>query len=300
MMDDMGSADQAARLRQLFGKQGVASSTPREGTRVLAVSGGKGGVGKTNVTANLAIAFAAMGLKVAVLDADWALANIDILLGFNPRYTMEHVLDGSMSVGEIIMDGPGGIKVVPAASGVQHLSHLDERQRNHLFNALQVLEKHFNNLLIDTAAGMSDEVITILRASGEVIIVTNPEPPAFVDSYALIKHLLSHRKAPRLRLVVNQVRNEAEALGVYDRIAKTVDKFLSGTVEYLGYVAEDEAVKKSVRERKPFILQYPNSRASRCVAGLAQRLARDGASPAGEQQFWNNLKNVIKGRAAAR
>lgn len=288
----MGSPDQAARLRQLFGSRPQAPAPASMGARVLAVSGGKGGVGKTNVAANLAIALASLGKRVAVLDADYALANIDILLGFSPRYTIESVLEGERGVAEILVDGPGGIKVVPAASGVQKLTRLSDRQLNHLFNALQILEKHFDQLIIDTAAGMSEEVMSILRAAGEVLVVTNPEPPAFVDSYALIKHLMQVNPRARVRIIVNQSTNEAEALQVFDRIAKTVAKFLNKKVEYLGYVAEDVHVRKAVRLRRPFILQYPNSAASRCIIGLAQKLLGEtnNGAPAG---FWHNLRSVL-------
>jgi flagellar biosynthesis protein FlhG len=270
---------------------------PIDGARAIAVSSGKGGVGKTNVTANLAIAFAAQGKRVVVIDADYALANIDILLGFNPKYTIEHVLDGSMSIGEIIMDGPGGIKVVPAASGVQRLAQLDEEKLNKLYNALQLLEKHFDYLLIDTAAGIGETVTSILHAAGEVLIVTNPEPPAFVDSYALIKHLISTGDKTRIRLVVNQVSSEDESDAVYGRIEKTVSKFLERQVEYLGYVIDDDNVKKAVRQRRPFILQYPNSVASRCISTLANRLLNEKERQKGGT-FLSSLKETIGKQSA--
>jgi len=291
------SGDQASRLRSLFHKgQGVApqQTAQASGTkraRVIAVSSGKGGVGKTNIAANLAIAMASAGRKVALLDADYALANVDILLGFNPRLTIEHVLSGERSIGEIMIDGPGGIKIVPAASGVQNLAQLNGQQQNLLIKSLQLLEGYFDVLVLDTAAGIADEVVSVLRAAGETLVVTNPEPPAFVDSYALVKHMLSVQSDYRLRILVNQVESEQEARAVFDRISKTVVKFLKGKVEYTGYVLEDGAVKKAVRARKPFYLQYPDSRASACIQSLAYRMLKENTSQ--QQGFAARLKGLV-------
>ncbi len=296
----MGEADQAARLRQMMRERSEVPPQAAEDegpgpARVMAITSGKGGVGKTNFAANLAIAFAALGRRVAVVDADYALANIDILLGFNPSYTIEHVLSGERSLGEIIVEGPGGIKVVPAASGVQNLSHLSERQRNLLFNALQVIEKRFQHVLIDTAAGISDNVISLLRSAGEVLVVTNPEPPAYVDSYALIKHLLSVQGDARVKVVVNSAESEADAADVFDRIADTVWRFLKRRIGYLGFVSRDDSVRKAVRGRRPFILAYPNSPASRCITALAHKLLESGAGRRGPG-FWQKLAGVLGGQ----
>ena len=292
----MGSADQASRLRALV-QQETESPGSERWASTIAVTGGKGGVGKTNMTANLAIALASLGRRVAVLDADYALANIDVLLGFTPRFTIEHVLNGQMSVGEILVEGPGGIKVVPATSGMQHLSQLSEAQQNKLFNALQVMEKHFQHLLIDTAAGISDNVLSILRAANEVIVVTNPEPPAFVDSYALIKQLLSEQRDARVRMIINSVSDEAEARSVFERISTTLYRFQKARIEYLGYVLEDANVRRAVKRQRAFILQYPGSPASRCVSEIARKLV-DGAPKRKAAGFWERLMRVIGGEAA--
>jgi flagellar biosynthesis protein FlhG len=294
----MGTIDQASRLRQLMQQDSPRDGRGREMAASIAVTGGKGGVGKTNVTANLAIALAMLGRRVAVLDADYALANIDVLLGFSPRFTIENVLSGERGIGEIIVEGPGGVKVIPAASGLQHLAQLTPEQQNKLFNALQVMEKHFHHMLIDTAAGISDNVMNILHSAADVLVVTNPEPPAFVDSYALIKHLLSEQKDARVKLIVNSVRDEDEAMDVYERISTTLFRFQRVRIEYFGYVVDDDNVRKAVRRQRPFVLQYPNSPASRCISALARKLyasAEDGRGGAG---FWERLMKVL-GRAAA-
>lgn len=290
------SGDQASKLRNLFQKGSgqrpkLPGSGPLNSCRVVAVSSGKGGVGKTNIAVNLAIALTSLGKKVALLDADYALANVDILLGFNPQLTLEHVLSGQRSVGEILIDGPGGVKIVPASSGVQNLSHLDSRQENMLFQALQMLERYFEILVIDTAAGINDDVITILRSAAEALIITNPEPPAFVDSYALVKHVHGFDPSYRFKLLVNQVSHEQEALSVYDRISKTVQKFLRGRIDYFGYVTEDQSVKKAVRMRKPFYLQFPSSSASVCVQNLAVKLLKDRTSD--DMTFSGRLQGMM-------
>ncbi len=294
----MSIVDQASRLRQMVEQESTREAGGLGRAVSIAITGGKGGVGKTNVTANLAIALSLLGRRVAVIDADYALANIDVLLGFSPRFTIEHVLSGERGIGEIIVEGPGGIKVVPAASGMQDLAQLSSEQQNKLFNALQVMEKHFQHLLIDTAAGISDNVINILRSATYVIVITNPEPPAFVDSYALIKHLLSEQRNARVKLVVNSVRDEEEALGVYERISTTLHRFQRVKIEYFGYVMEDDSVRKAVRRQRPFIIQYPNSPASRCVSALARKLVSSSGVSSKSPSFWERLMNVLGGSAA--
>jgi flagellar biosynthesis protein FlhG len=295
----MDAADQASRLRELVERSASAEPTGYRGAGTIAVTGGKGGVGKTNVTANLAIAIASMGRSVAILDADYALANVDVLLGFSPEFTIQHVLSGERSVGEIIVEGPGGVKIVPAASGMQELAQLNLQQQNQLFKALQVIEKHFQHLLIDTAAGMADNVMNILRSAANVVVVTNPEPPAFVDSYALIKHLISYQGETRISLVVNSVSSEAEAMGIYDRIATTLYRFQKAEIEFLGFVLEDESVRKAVRRQRPFVLQYPNCPASRCISTLARKLTDGGGPAARALSFWEKLMNVLGAKAAS-
>lgn len=292
----MGDEDQAARLRQLVNEQeGNGELAPRSGNRarVIAVTSGKGGVGKTNVATNVAIAISSLGFRVAVVDADYSLANIDILLGLNPRYTIEHVLKGQKSIGEVIVQGPGGVRIVPAASGMQYLSNLTTQQQNKLFNSLQILEKHFQHLIIDTAAGIADNVISLLRSADDVLVVTNPEPPAFVDSYALIKHLLTVCGDAAIRLVVNSVAQEQEARKVFERISVTIHRFLKKKIGYLGYVLEDGNVRKAVRSQRPFILQFPNSPASRCVKALARKQIDGVKASKDDQEFWKKLKHAL-------
>jgi flagellar biosynthesis protein FlhG len=292
----MGEADQAARLRQMIKESGDGPLSRKQtgrGAQVVAITSGKGGVGKTNVAVNISIALASLGKRVVLVDADYSLANVDILLGFNPRYTIEHVLNGNKSVGEIIIEGPGGIRIVPATSGVQHLSELTGLQKNKFFNALQILEKHFQYLLIDTAAGISNNVMSLLGSADEVLVVTNPEPPAFVDSYALIKHLLNYEDETLVRIIVNSVSGEGEAAGVFNRISATAKRFLHKKVDYLGYIVEDESVRKAVRSQRPFFLQFPNSPASRCVAALARKQVDGAPARRSDEEFWMRLQSSI-------
>jgi flagellar biosynthesis protein FlhG len=295
--------DQAAKLRQLFNQrrqleqeQMKETNSPKEkSAQVIAVTGGKGGIGKTNISANLSIALANAGRRVAVLDADYALANIDILLGLNPKVNIENVLDGSLNVGEILLDGPGGIKVVPASSGVQRLANLSQKQLDNFINALRILDKHFDTLVVDTAAGIGDEVITVLKAAHSILVITNPEPPAFIDSYALIKHLVqTDADTSAIKILVNQVSGEKEARAVFKRIDTTVSRFLGKNVEYFGHVVEDQNVRKAVRQRRPFVLEYPNSGASRCIIDIAEKINKQ-TNDSGTS-FWQNLQTSLSNK----
>src|SRR5664279_3515957 len=199
------SSDQASRLRTMA--KGQPAEQPLFAARVVAITSGKGGVGKTNVVAGLALALAQLGQRVVVLDADFGLANLDILLGLSPEYTLEHVLRGEKLMEEILLDGPFGIKIIPASSGIQELTRLDSAAELRLIQGLQRISATNDWLLIDTAAGIHDSVIKLLMAAQEVLLVTTPEPTALVDAYAMVKvvHLRDPRKP--LWLLVNNAQN---------------------------------------------------------------------------------------------
>src|SRR5438128_1314990 len=203
-----------------------APRQPLRRTRVLAVASGKGGVGKTNLTVNLAIALAREGKRAVVLDGDLGLANVDVLLGIHPRYTLQHVMSGQRSLGEVMVAAPGGIWVVPGASGLEELADMSEEQRQYLIGALGELDGRVDVLLIDTAAGVSREVSAFLEAAPEVIVVTTPEPAAITDAYALIKVASAASDGgPTLRLVVNQANDVGEAVGVARKLQTVARQF---------------------------------------------------------------------------
>ena len=219
------SNDQAARLRSLA--QGQPTEARLFAARVVAVASGKGGVGKTNVVAGLALALAQQGQRVVVMDADFGLANLDILLGLSPKYTLEHVLRGEKVMEEILLDGPLGIRIIPASSGIQELTRLDTMSELRLVQGLQRVSETADWLLIDTAAGIHDSVLKLLMAAQEVILVTTPEPTSLVDAYAMVKtvHLRDPHKP--LWLLVNNAQNAEEAEETVDQLQAATRRFLS-------------------------------------------------------------------------
>jgi flagellar biosynthesis protein FlhG len=269
--------DQAAALRDLMRP---APRQPLRQTRVIAVASGKGGVGKTNLTVNLAIALAREGKRVVVLDGDLGLANVDVLLGIHPRYTLEHVVSGQRSLGEVMVQAPGGIWVVPGASGLEEMANMSEESRQHLIAALAELDGRADLLLIDTAAGISREVSAFLEAAPEVIVVTTPEPTAITDAYALIK-VASANASPTFRLVVNQANDVGEALAVARKLQSVARQFLNIEIQSLGYVPTDRSVSRSTRGQVPLLVGYPSSPAALRIVELARRLSST-AGPAVE------------------
>lgn len=261
-------------------------------SRVIAVTSGKGGVGKTNVVANLAYGFSRLGKRVLVLDADLGLANLDVLLGLVPQYTLRHVLAGERHVSEIVLKGPGGIKILPAGSGAEELAELDDFQRLSLLAQVEELERNTDILLIDTAAGISSNVIYFNMAAQEILVVASPEPTSITDAYALMKVLSLRHGEKAFRLLVNFVRAEQEALRVFEKLSVALDRFLSVSLDYVGYIPMDESVPRAVRQQRLLAERYPHSPASRSFTRLVNKMMGEtGMSfPKGNVQFfWRTL-----------
>ncbi|MCP5463124.1 MAG: MinD/ParA family protein [bacterium] len=262
--------DQASKLRNL------AHENFKESVRIIAVTSGKGGVGKTSISTNLAITLAHMGKRVLIFDADMGLANIDIMLGIKPSFTLQHVLQGDKTLDEIIVDGPAGIKIIPASSGVQQLTQLTETQRSFFLSELNKLRDRIDILLIDTAAGIAPNVIEFVSASSEVIVVTTPEPTAITDAYALIKVLIRSLKpvvkTPKIYLFVNMVRDQNEARDVENNLKLVSDRFLGVSLSSIGFMQKDDAVLRAVRKQVPFVLNNTPDRPSASIKMLASRL----------------------------
>jgi flagellar biosynthesis protein FlhG len=276
-------ADQAATLRTIRKKeQSIISKTdnlvaPKKydighDIRVISVTSGKGGVGKTNIAANLAYLLARMNQKTMVLDADAGLANIDVILGINSPFNLYHVLNGEKTLAEAIVDGPGGIKILPSASGIPEMTELSRGQKLTLIDELNALNDSLDYMLIDTGAGISSNVMYFNMAAKEIIVVTSPEPTAMTDAYALIKILYQRHARRRFRLLVNMVRDQAEARDVYERLSNATDHFLNLTIEYLGYVLLDEKVKEAIKQQRALAEIFPNSPAAKCLAKIAEKI----------------------------
>ena len=263
------------------------------GPRVLAVTSGKGGVGKTNIVANLAFGLCELGKKVVVLDADFGLANIDVLLGLTPRFHLGHVLFGNKTLTEIMVQGPKGIRIIPASSGLQRLAELTAEQRNHLVESFADLEQDVDFFVIDTAAGISRNVIHFLFSSQAVFVVSAPEPTAIVDAYAVIKIILAEDPAKDVRVLINSVEHEEEAREVFCQINSVVKRFLNRDVVYLGHVERDPHVPQAVRNQVLVMQRYPEAPASLCLRDLARRVATEDTSNSshGDSLVWERLLN---------
>ncbi len=282
---------QAATLERASGRK-TDTDGRQAGTRIIAVTSGKGGVGKTNVVANLAANLAGMGKKVVVLDADFGLANLDVLLGLTPRFHLGHVLFGNKTLSEIIVDAPNGFRVIPASSGLQRLSELTVGQRNQLVESFASLDRDTDFFFIDTAAGISRNVTHFLRSAHEVVVVSDPEPTAIVDAYAVIKIILAEQPEKRVCVLINSVHDETEARDVFRQINSVVQRFLNREVEYLGHVERDPRVPQAVRGQVLVSERYPNAPASRCFRVLARAVAgRDPAFPSPDSFVWERLLN---------
>ena len=261
--------DQAVGLRKKEnGKMGPAVSTAMPAllkpVRVMSVSSGKGGVGKSNVVINLSVAFDRLGLRTLIMDADLGLANIDVLLGLTPKYNMSHVLSGQKRLEEVLVDGPGGVKIMPASSGVQELTRLTDEQKLLFLELLDELETDIDVLLIDTGAGISDTVLYFNLAAHERIIVVTPEPTSLTDAYALIKVLYSKHGERHFRILVNLAANESMGKSIFAKLSKVADHFLDGlSLDYLGTIPHDTSVTKSVMQQRPVLEAFPETQASK-------------------------------------
>jgi flagellar biosynthesis protein FlhG len=238
----------------------------------IAAASGKGGVGKTNLITNLAIEMARMGQRVLLLDGDLSLANVDLLLGLVPRYTLYDVVTGERRIDEIALEGPGGIRIIPASSGVEEMANLDDYRREVLLGSLEAVARDRDVLLIDTGSGIHAQSIRLAQAADEILIVTTPEPPAFSDAYATLKVLCARALTRPPRLVVNMASDEGEADRVAQRVRRVARRFLGLEVELYGVILRDATVRRAVKEQRPFVSAYPDSRAAAGVRALAQRL----------------------------
>jgi len=275
--------DQADSLRQLarslsgrkrIQHQAQKADAAGRGVRVISVTSGKGGVGKSNVVANLAIALSQLGQRVLLIDADLGVGNIDVLLGLSPHYTLNNVLSGEKRLKDIIVTGPAGIKLVPAGSGVQEYTSLGIHERIRLLDELDQLEEEFDVVIIDTEAGISENVTYFNTAAQEIVVVVSPEPTSITDVYALIKLLATRYDERRFKVLVNMVRDSRDALEVFARLSHVTSRFLDISLDYLGCVLWDERLVESVKRQRAVIDLFPESKSARCFSGLA-RLMND-------------------------
>ncbi len=257
-------SDQAQKLREL-----VDSLAPGKS---ITITSGKGGVGKTNVVVNLAIAMAKLGKQVAIVDADLGLANVDVLLNMNPRYNIYHVIERYKKLEEIIVNGPEGIKIVPGASGITKLANVGSKERHQIISELSHLQQIADYILIDTSAGINKNVLNFVMASDISLIVTTPEPTAITDAYAMIKVIAQRNREHDVRLLINMASSKREAEDVFERISMVCRQFLNIHIKDAGFILKDDSVIQAVLQRKPFIIEYPYSPAGKALRKIAKDL----------------------------
>ncbi len=262
MLTTSSPYDQAHGLRQMH------ASAP---VRAIAITGGKGGVGKTNISINLGISMANTGKRVLLLDADLGLANVDVLLGLHPKKNLSHVIRGECELEEIIIPAPGGLRIVPGASGIQAMADLSSTERGGIVNAFSELHSGLDVLLIDTAAGISDSVLSFTRAAQEVVIVVCDEPASMTDAYAMIKTLSCEYGVDRFRVITNMVSSIREGQELYKKLVMVTNRFLDVALDFMGAIPHDEYLRKAIQKQKPLVEAYPRSKGSMAFKNLAEK-----------------------------
>ncbi|MES9847568.1 MAG: MinD/ParA family protein [Candidatus Thiodiazotropha sp.] len=242
-----------------------------EPVRVIAVTVGKGGVGKTSISANLGVAFAELGRRVMLLDADLGLANLDVILGLHAERNLSHVMQGECSLEDVMVTGPKGMRIVPGASGIQHMAEMTPAENAGLIHAFSEVANDVDVLLIDTAAGISDLVISFSRAAQEQIVVVCDEPASITDAYAIIKLLNREHGISRFRILANMVKSVQEGRDLYNKMCRVTDQYLDVMLNYMGSIPYDEQLRKAVRSQKPVVEAYPRSRVSQAFKNLAKK-----------------------------
>ncbi len=293
--------DQAYHLRELIGsfkenknKVMNMNRVPEISARVLAITSGKGGVGKTNFTINLGIALSNANKRVTIIDADLGLGNVDVILGLIPRFTLANVIRNELSILDVMIKGPKGMNIISGGSGIMDLVNLSKKEIDNLISNFYLLNQCSDYILIDTGAGINNSVVSFIEAADEVVLLVTPEPTSITDAYALIKNIKRDKKS--VKIVLNRIESTKEGHEVFDKINFATKKFLKFEVEKLGFIYEDPSVKKSVKEQEPLILKFPNSLASKGIDTVAYNLLnnqnelKDFSS---FKRFVNNLFNKV-------
>ncbi len=267
----------------------------RKTIRTIAVASGKGGVGKTNITANLAIGLSRMNNRVLVFDADLGLSNIDVILNLANKYNINHLFNGEKQLKDLIVEGPEGILVLPASSGIQELTELDEFQRLRLIEEFESYDNGIDYLLIDTSSGISSNVAFFCMAAQEIVIVTSAEPTAMTDAYALMKVLFTKYQEKNFKVLVNSVKNEREGTDVFRRLSTAAERFLSISLDYIGFIPLDSSVPNAVRQQRAFLDMYPDCEASKSILKITDRInSAENNNVKGTLQFF--LGGLLKAK----
>lgn len=263
--------DQAERLR-LIVEDLKRFNDAAKSSRVITVTSGKGGVGKTNISVNLAINLAMRGFRVALLDADFGLSNVDVILGAISRYSFVDLLKNDIGLEDILTTGPAGIKFISGGSGAKELLYIDEPQIEIIVKKMSILDEITDIIIIDTGAGINHSIAKFIQASDEVILVITPEPTSLTDGYALIKSSMDVINAAKINVVFNMVSDENEAIDIERRFLITLERFLGMKVKSLGFISRDDNVYKAVKQQQPFLMRYPQCKASKQIRAVTDKL----------------------------
>lgn len=269
----METNNQSRQLQQFM--QGENTRKKDKLARLVAITSGKGGVGKSNFILNLAIAMSIRGKKVLLIDADMNLSNIDVLLGIYPQYTLSNLMDDVITVDQLLVEGPRGVKILPASSGDLMVMKNVKVYQQALIQAYMDLRKDFDYILIDTGAGISDLTIDFVLSADKVVVITTPEPTAITDAYAMIKVLFYRSKSPDLNLVINMVQTDEEGKNIFNKVNLIVQHFLNKSVNHLGSVPLDKSIPESVKEQVPLIIKRPRSIASASIHNIAISILKE-------------------------
>lgn len=278
--------DQASALRKLKDtnpKKNGVGGTKKKATRIYSVSSGKGGVGKSTLTVNLALSLSKEGKRVLIMDGDLGLANINVILGIIPKHTLYHVIRGNKTLKEIILETPEGLNIIPGASGYTQLADLDVSSREKLLKSFAELED-YDYIFIDTGAGINSVVVNLILASDEVMIITTPEPTSITDSYGLIKSITGKNKNFKLNILINKAKDEMEGRKVAKRVIDISNKFLNVSPREFGIVYRDEDVERSIFSQKPFLINAPKSKAAECIQRITKTIIEDSEGPTDEEK----------------
>lgn len=279
--------DQAARLRQMVFEKQKNTRKSNRNTKIFTITSGKGGVGKSNMVINLAIALKKLGKKVLVLDADLGMGNADVLIGTVPRYTIFDMILNNKSINDVVINGPLGIKILCGGTGLSRLDDLTKEQRETLINKLgEIID--FDYILIDTGAGINRTVMAFIECSHEVFIVTTPEPTALTDAYSLLKTLWIHNVKSSAKVIVNKVLSAEEGNNTFNRFNSSANRFLGASLVHLGNVAEDKRLIQAVRMQKPVVLSFPTSEVSKNIEDIAKKLEDTSYSSS------NSIQGIFK------
>lgn len=294
---------QAVQTGQAEQPAGVAASLVQMATRteprarVITVTSGKGGVGKSNISVNLAIQFQKQGKKVVIFDADFGLANVEVIFGILPKYNILDLIEKKMSIFDVLTEGPMGIRFLSGGSGIGQLLNLSTDQIEYLVKQLEILDQHADIIIIDTGAGISEAVLAFAYVSREVLVVTTPEPTAITDAYALIKSVCVNpqfaQSKPRIRMIVNKSRTVRESDDVFDKLNKVTERFLDISLEKLGYLPEDRALVDAVIERKPFSIIYPKAAVTKGIVDIATKILMEDQPESVKQSHAKGLSGIF-------